>query len=163
SSVWVNHAIVNRPRNLRALVLMHNTSFALQRQVLADAMECNRRNVGAGDATGLGMDSNETLATKYPGRWLPFTFSASGKRKLGSLLKTAFDDADQLIPAADGEYKCVATDLYAVQKEGDAQTLKLVESENPLLPESHCDVAYSCALAREAAGIVSARPFVSVH
>jgi phage FluMu gp28-like protein len=150
------------PRSLRALVLMHNTSFSLQRTVLCDAMSTGSRNVGCGDATGLGMDSNETLATKFPGRWTPFTFSASGKREIGSLLKTAFDDQDQRIPSTDGEHKFIATDLYAVQKEGDAQTLKLVESGNPMLPESHCDVAYSGGLARKAAQTEYAMPRVSV-
>jgi len=162
SALWINQAIVNRPRALRALVLMHNTTFAMQRKIVSAAMDCNRRNVGTGDATGLGMDSNETLATKYPKRWQSFTFSATGKREIGSLLKTAYDDADQAIPPADGEHKAVGTDLYAVQKEGDAQTLKLTEGENPLWPESHCDVAYSCGLARKAAQIVAPRPYISV-
>ncbi len=57
--------------------------------------------------------------------------------------------------------KLIATDLYAVQKEGDADTLKLVETSNPLLSESHCDVAYSAGLARKAASITYAQPWVT--
>lgn len=163
SSLWVNVARPNHVRTLRYLVLMHRDSFALQREIICSAMDTRPTNVGCGDSTGLGMDSNETLAAKYPGRWLEHTFTLTGKRLIGSLLRTCYDDQDQTIPPTDGEHKCVATDIYAVQKEGDSETLKLVETENPLLPESHCDVAYSNGLARKAGGIEFAQPGVSVH
>ena len=153
SSLAVNVSRPGHVRQLRCLVLMHECEFALQRAIITEAMNTTAANVGAGDATGLGMDSNETLHTKYGDRWLPFTFTSAAKREIGSLLATCFGDQDQIIPPADGEHKYIATDVYAVQKEGDAETLKLVETANPLLPASHCDIAYSLALARKAAAI----------
>lgn len=157
SALWINAARPNRPRYLRCLVLMRGVSFALQRTIICEAMDSTPVNVGCGDATGLGMDSNETLNTKYGDRWGQHTFSSKGKREIGSLLATVFDDQEQAIPPTDGEHKFIATDLYAVQKEGAAETLKLVETENPLLPESHCDIAYAAGLAAKAGQIVVAK------
>ena len=158
SSLWVNVAYPGQPRRLRYLVLMTETTFALQRSILFELMDSHPHNVGVGDATGLGMDSNETLETKYPGRWQAHTFTVQGKREIGSHLMTAFDEGGQIIPpvdAPDNDHKFIATDIYAVQKEAgtDEKSLKLIESQNPLLPESHCDIAYSGGLAEKAATI----------
>ena len=170
SVVWVNVATPNHIRRTRFIVIMHNVTFALQREIICEAMDTKPTHVGAGDATGLGMDSNETLATKYPNRWIEHTFTAQGKSEIGSLLRTCFDDQDQAIPPVDGEHKCIATDIYAVQTESGEQLsssqtrrLKMIETANPLLPQSHCDIAYSLGLARKASGIEFAQPHISVH
>jgi len=162
SVVWVNLAGADGIRRLRHLVVMRRCEFALQREVLRDLMGSCRRAVGCGDATGLGMDSNETLTSLYGARWQGVQFTAKSKRELGSLLLTAYDEGSQLLPASGGEYKFIHTDIYAVQKTGDSDTLRLMETPNPLLEESHCDLAYANALARKAAAIVAARPYVSV-
>ena len=160
SSLWVNDG---RPdmKHLRYLVLMDNCSFALQREVVSAAMGSKYSAVGCGDETGLGMDSNETLEAKYPGRWEGVNFGGKRKGDLGSGLATAFRDGSQSLPPFRRDehntdmFKFIATDLYAIQKEAGGDRLaedgksglKLVESQNPLLPESHCDIAYSAALA----------------
>ena len=162
SSLWIQTAGSDGVRRLRFLVLMRNCDFALQRMVVRTAMKASGRAVGCGDATGLGMDSNETLAAEFGGRWLPVTFTAKSKRELASGLVTAFDDAAIALPPADGEFKSLATDIYCLQRVGAAEQLSLEETPNPLLPESHCDVAWSAALAQKASGILAASPFVSV-
>jgi len=65
----------------------------------------------------------------------------------------------------DGEHKYIGTDLYAIQAENTGgqlavgeKRLKLYETENPLLPESHCDIAYSAALALRAGSMVTKTP-----
>ena len=161
SPLWINVARPNRPKRLRFLVLMHRAQFSLQRTVICEAMDTKPTNVGFGDSTGLGMDSNETLSTKYSGRWEGLDFTGKSKRELGSLLMTTYDDGAQAIPPTDGQHKFIATDLYALQKEGDMDTLKLTETANPLLAESHCDVAYSNALALKAGQIEFASPHIS--
>ena len=83
-------------------------------------------------------------------------------QNVGSLLRTAFDDRDQLLPPQNGEHKDIHTDLYAIQCDRSGDRIRLIETENPLLPDSHCDVAYSGALARKAASLESATPHVSV-
>ena len=162
SPLWVN---VGRPggvKRLRSLVVMHKVSFALQREIVAAAMKVRTDSVGCGDATGLGMDSNETLHTRFGDRWEPVTFTGTAKRELGSGLRTAFDDNTQAIPAIDGPHKFVATDLYALQADRAGDNLKLVETPNPLMEDSHCDIAYACALARKAAAISAPQPYVSL-
>jgi len=158
SSLWINDGRQDSKR-LRYLVLMQNCTFSLQREIVGAAMASKTVAVGCGDSTGLGMDSNETLAAKYPGRWEPVNFGGKRKSDLGSGLMTAFKDAAQTLPdfaGQDNRYKFIATDLYAVQREAGSESaggehgkssLKLVESQNPLMPESHCDIAYSAALA----------------
>lgn len=143
---------------LMYLALMHKTSFALQRQIVTEAMEAAPRNVGCGDATGLGMDSNETLQTRYGQRWEPVTFTASAKRDMASGLATSFDDGEAQLPSIRGEHKYIHTDLYALQCDRSGGQLKLAESPNPLLANSHCDLAWAGALARRAAGLAGTIP-----
>lgn len=156
SSLWVNHCHANKTRDLRALVMMEKTPFAFQRMIICELLNTFPTAVGCGDATGLGMDSNETLSTRYPGRWLGLTFTSTAKRELASLLLTAFDEGSQNLPSMDGPYKFIATDIYALQREGEKQNLTVSESDNPLLPQSHCDIAISCGLARKAGQITFA-------
>jgi phage FluMu gp28-like protein len=146
SSLWVNVIERNQPACLVALFVMHNCTFEFMRQVVIAMMDLSRQSVGFGDATGLGMESNEVLQKKYGDRWHPFTFTATGKREVASALKTAFNDGTQTLPPLDGPYKFVATDLYAIQKDDTGASLTLSEGVNPLLEESHCDIAYSGGL-----------------
>jgi phage FluMu gp28-like protein len=169
SALWVNHRRPGQPTYLRFLVLMHQTDFATQRHIVRAAMDARGFGsaVGCGDATGLGMDSNETLSTLYRDRWEGVNF-ASKKGELGSTALAAYRDRTQAIPPADGAHKFIAADLYAVQRVtgeeaeseggqgmggGDQEKgrkLKLAETPNPMLPESHCDIAYANFLALRA-------------
>ena len=168
ASLWINDGRSEQKR-LRYLILMQDCSFALQREIVTTAMRAKSTGVGCGDSTGLGMDSNETLETRFGDRWEGVNFGGKRKGDLGSGLATAFRDQSQTLPG--GEYKFIATDLYAVQKQAGTDRdatdgkgqLKLVESQNPLLPESHCDIAYSAALALRAGhGVLAAVPRVSM-
>lgn len=168
SALWVNHA---SPRGLylRFLVLMHNCEFGLQRSIVMAAMDARgfRSGVGCGDETGLGMDSNETLRLRYHEAWEPVNF-ASKKGELGLTAMAAYRDNTQAIPAVGGEHGFVAMDIYAVQRvageegkaggDDKAKKLKLTETENPKLAESHCDIAYANFLALRAAGNPASRP-----
>lgn len=158
SVLWVNH---DEPatgiKRLRFLVVMRGVQFALQRAIVREAMDVKLPTVGCGDATGMGMDSNETLQTAYGDRWEPVNFGGTRKSELGSVLATTFDDRGQALPPVDGPYKFIATDLYAIHCEqtggGNDRRLRLVENDNPLLPESHCDIAYAGALALRAGSL----------
>ncbi|MFB3893233.1 MAG: terminase large subunit domain-containing protein [Phycisphaerae bacterium] len=160
SVLWVNAAptALTRPRSLRFLVLMSDTSFALQRSIIQEAMDANPRSVGCGDATGLGMDSNETLSAKYCERWIGHTFTAGGWREIASLMVTTFGDGAQAIPPPDGPHKFIATDIYAMQKETGSrgEVLRVEATPNPLLDESHCDIGCACGLAAKAGNIKAA-------
>ena len=162
SALWINHAAPGRPKHLRFLVLMQNCKFDLQRQVVREAMQTRLGGVGCGDATGLGMESNEVLRDTFGERWEPVDFGGKRKSELGSTLATTFGDGDQAIPPTDGPHKFIAADLYAIQKEDQGPTndrrLKLYEQPNPLRPESHCDIAYAGALSLRAGSLEGATP-----
>ncbi len=81
---------------------MQDCQFALQREVVMAAMDAKPGAVGCGDSTGLGMDSNETLTTKYGERWEGVNFAGTRKGELGSGLATAFRDQAQTLPPLDG-------------------------------------------------------------
>jgi len=159
SVFWVNQSLPawQGVRHLARLVVMQECEFELQRAVAAAAMAAPA-SVGCGDETGLGMDSNETLHKRFGDRWQPVTFTQAAKREAASLLRTAFGDRTQTLPPmqGDGAEKFIHTDLYALQKAGDGEKLTLEEGENPLLADSHCDIARACGLARKAAGIAAA-------
>ncbi len=163
SSLWGNLAGRDGKKRLAVLIIMKSCEFALQRHIITRAMNTRGGNVGCGDATGLGMDSNETLAALFPDRWEPVTFSVKTKSELGSAGRTAFMDGTQKLPAfmSDEQWKPVATDLYSLQCEpsGDAADKRLIlsETENELLPDSHCDVAYSGLLSLRAGAMLGGK------
>jgi len=155
-------------RSLRYLVILHNTSFALQRHVIQRAMDARGwgSGVGAGDATGLGMSDNEALEAMYRGRWESVNFSPARKSELAAVGLAAYRDRNQAIPSLNGPHKFIATDLYAVQRVCDAEgnendlekRLKVTEGENPLAEESHCDIAYANFLSLRAGSKHAAPP-----
>lgn len=158
SSLWCNLSRgPQAPKSLRFLVLMMDCEFSLQRRVVMAAMDAQGRGsgVGCGDATGMGEDSNETLCTLYPELWQSVKFTVPAKSELGSTARTAYGDATQALPPQDGEFKFIGTDLYAIQcqdggGQGKDKRILLAETANPLLAESHCDIAYSNFLALKA-------------
>jgi len=165
SVLWVNRTPGDKMRRLAGLVIMRRTAFALQRTVIRSGLDRFRNAVGCGDATGLGMDSNETLATVYGSRWQPVTFTAKEKRSLASGMMTAFDEGSQALPADCGEggsLKMIPADIYAIQRVGDKAVMTLEESENPIEPDSHCDIAWAGSLAIRAGGIAGTTAYLSV-
>jgi len=150
SAIPINLARPGAAKHLRFLVTMRGVEFATMRGFASAAMDLNNGSVGAGDGTGMGMESNEVLEKKYPDRWLSFKFTGPGKREIGSSLVTAFSDGTQTLPSLEGPHKFVATDLYAIQKDDTGGQLVLDETPNVLLPASHCDIAYALGLARVA-------------
>ena len=166
SSFWGNLSRRDGKKALSFLVLMTGVPFGMQRHIIAAGMDCRGGNVGCGDATGLGMDSNETMVAKYRDRWEAVTFNTKTKSELGSIGRTSFQDGTQLLPkftrsgedpALEAECKFIATDLYSIQCQptGDAadKRLLLSETENELEPNSHCDIAYSGLLAMRAGSL----------
>jgi len=167
SVLWANHWHPRYAggRRLVRLAVMRECEFDLQRTIVRTGLDVLPGSVGCGDATGLGMDSNETLQKLYADRWLPVTFTVSTKRELASLLRTSYGDHVQALPPAADPTKYIHTDLYAIQCEGEGKQLNLVETENPLLPESHCDIAYAGALAMKASSLagVEQKLWVPAH
>jgi phage FluMu gp28-like protein len=149
SAVTINFARQNQPKHLRFLVAMHDLPFEDQRAFVRAAMDLKYGSVGAGDATGLGRESNEAMARLYRDRWDPFQFTLKGKREIASSLRTAFSDGNQTLPSHK-THKFVSTDIYAIQKDDSGGQLLLEETPNPLMTNSHCDIGWSLGLNRVA-------------
>jgi len=156
SPLWINLAGRDGKKNLVALVIMRNCEFSLMRDVIVKAMDSRPGSVGCGDATGLGMESNQVLSTRYRDRWEGIIFNVKTKSELGSIGRTAFGDNAQRLPdfTLNPSYKFIATDLYSIQcqttEDASGKRLALSETENELEPHSHCDIAYSGLLALKA-------------
>ena len=153
SPVWVNQ-LVGDVFHLRVLVNMHRMDFPYMRQVVWQAMDVATR--GAGDATGLGMESCELTGKRYPGRFDEVNFS-SAKAALGSKLMQTYEDVRQRLPT--GGCDDVIHDLHAIQKETRLGKLVLHETRNAIEKRSHCDMAYANALALYAASEGWSGPF----
>lgn len=148
SSFWINEKVGDR-QFLRMLIVMRRCSFAFQREGLIEqAMDTLPSMMGCGDSTGLGMESNERLEKKYGMRWRGITFSGKSKLALASRLQTTYQDRAQVFPAS---AEIVAYDLHGLQKEVRGDRILIHEMQNALEPDSHCDIAYSNALALAAA------------
>ena len=152
TSIWVNR-LSGGTAGLAALITMRGIRFESQKDVARALL--NAGAIGCGDKTGLGMAVCEDLEEQYPGRFLGVNF-ASSKMQLGTLLQSAFEAGNQQIPLECPEVKA---DLAAIKKDATtAGRLILTEGRNELLPASHCDLAWSNALALYAAAELYAGP-----
>lgn len=158
SSIWVNRLLDptmiswGKPTDEHfALILMHGCSRLSRQRDLVDAMfQATGNIVGCGDKTGLGLSECTELELKYriddkSSRFVGVNFSAS-KFLLGSTMQAAFEQGRQKLSA---ELPYVVTDIAGIKKDASTKTQKMlfVESKNELLPDSHCDIAWSDALA----------------
>jgi len=144
SPIWVN-SLEGDVYWLRLVLSMHKMDFDFMRKCVWQGMDCGM--LGAGDATGLGMESCEQTAKRYPGMFAQVNF-ASSKGALGSTLMQTYQDVRQRIPAKGCDD--IIHDIHAIQKEERNGKLILHETKNPVEKRSHCDIAYSNALSLHA-------------
>jgi len=152
TSIWVNR-LSGDTAALTALITMRQVRFESQKSVVRALLEAGA--VGAGDKTGLGMAVCEDLEEHFSGTFVGVNF-ASSKIQLGTMLQSAFEAGNQQIPLEIPEVKA---DLAAIKKETTtAGRLIFAEGRNDLLPASHCDIAWSAALALWAAAELESGP-----
>lgn len=152
TSIWVNR-LSGGTAALAALITMRQVRFEAQKSVVRALLEAGA--VGAGDKTGLGMAVCEDLEEHFSGTFRGVNFAAS-KVQLGTMLQSAFEAGNQQIPLEIPEVKA---DLAAIKKETTtAGRLIFAEGRNDLLPASHCDIAWSAALALWAAAELESGP-----
>lgn len=133
----------------RACIIMHRVNdFDYQEAVVAQAMR-TLEATGVGDETGLGAASCQALEKQFPNRFKGVNFSTA-KIDLATGLKKEVDGGRKRIPA---QHPAVGIDFHCVQTEtiGAAKRPHLVETENPDMRASHCDLFYSNAMATDAA------------
>jgi phage FluMu gp28-like protein len=98
---------------------------------------------GAGDETGLGRQICWRLASLYGQQFAGVNFSTA-KKDLGTSLIAHVTDGSLRLPK---DPDALIHDLHAVRKVFSNGRLVFLETKNPVLPESHCDLAWSLMLA----------------
>ena len=154
SSIWII-SVEEKILYPAAVITLKNCPFGIQKKVVGAILESSYNISGCGDKTGLGMAICEELQEQYPDRFSGLNFSAE-KFSLAIGLKTAFEQKCIRIPSSAPE---IAADLAGIRKSSSLSgKLCFTESKNVLLPSSHCDIAWSCALAIRAASELISPP-----
>jgi phage FluMu gp28-like protein len=129
-----------------SLLTMHARKFRLQFADIVAIMGANKNMVGAGDATGLGMETCENLTDTFgEGRFLGVNFSAD-KTEIGTKMVRVFEDGAIALSDARND-EDIVFDLAAIQIDASSKLTKFVETANPVNKLSHCDIAWSIGLA----------------
>ena len=142
SSVWVNET---DGRNHRCVmdVRFHKCKLPAQREFIIQGMNALHGMTGAGDSTGLGLETCETLSDMFPGRFAMVNFSTFKAHIVGRL-RGAYQDGRKIIPR---EPEDIGYDAAAILVQTNGMRVSYTESKNPANQHSHCDLAYSDALA----------------
>ena len=150
SCIWLNRRGEDGIQIPAAVLTFKNCRFEFQKQMVRRILDASCSVVGCGDKTGLGMAVCEELEEQFPGRFEGVNF-ASAKMALGTGLRTVFETRKILLPLDMPE---LAADFSGIRKNAlSSGTLQFTETGNELLPESHCDLAWSCALAVRASAM----------
>ena len=100
----------------------------------------------AGDETGLGRQICWETAKRFPGIFTAVNF-ASEKHDLGFALMNQLSVGEKIFPKSQPD---VTQDFFALRKIYSGKSWKFTEGRNLLNPASHCDIAWSGALATKA-------------
>ena len=110
---------------------------------------CHRRLSAlqsAGDETGLGRQICWETAAQFPGIFTGVNF-ASEKHDMGFALMNQLSVAEKVFPKSEPD---VAQDYFAMRKVYQGKRWVFTEGRNLLNAASHCDMAWSGALASKA-------------
>ena len=101
---------------------------------------------GCGDETGLGRQVCWGASKAFPGQFTPVNFRGE-KQKMGFSLMNQLTACEKIIPISHPD---IGADYLAMRKIWTGARWAFVESANPLNDASHCDIAWSGALASRA-------------
>ncbi|MFA5635042.1 MAG: hypothetical protein WC977_03965 [Anaerovoracaceae bacterium] len=128
-------------------IRMHKAKLPSQREFIAQGLRELRGMTGAGDSTGLGLQVCEELSDQFPGRFTPVNFSTFKPHIVGRL-RGAYQDGRVINPR---EPEDISYDVRGILCQTNGIRTTYDESKNPANDHSHCDIAYSQALAIAAA------------
>lgn len=132
---------VRAKREVRAIVVLKNASFAMQEAMIDQAIRIGRPTVFRYDNTSLGMATGESLAGKWGGLFERITFNNSVKSEMATGLKLLFEKGLVTIPA----WKVLTDNIRSIQK-GLTEKNKLVTFEADA-NDHHGDIYWAFALA----------------
>jgi hypothetical protein len=131
---------------LRALLTTHTEDWDFISTVLHRFLREFYSLQAAGDESGLGREICWRTAELFPGRFTKVNFS-SKKHDLGFSLMNQLATAQKCFPKSQQD---IAADFFALRKSYQGSRWVFAEGPNPLNPASHCDIAWSGALATHA-------------
>src|SRR6185436_3378572 len=102
--------------------------------------------MACGDETGLGRQICWETGRAFPGRFESVNF-ASQKHDIGFTLMNQLSVAEKRFPRSESD---IASDFFALRKHYTGSRWLFTEAQNPLNPNSHCDIAWAGALASKA-------------
>lgn len=111
---------------------------------------------GCGDKTGLGREVTWKMEQKHSGRFEGVIFSKSSKGDMGARLMNLLTSAQFEIAKVGSEQQNadIGMDLFSLQRHSDGGGITFTETQNPLNSASHCDIAWSAALAARADALI---------
>lgn len=136
----------------RALLTTQTEDWQFIEAALAFFMEAFPSITGCGDGTGLGREITWKATAKYSGKFEGVRFSRESKSEMGSRLMNMLTGGEfEVAAAGEGQRDAdVGMDLFSLQKYASGTGLSFVATQNPLNSASHCDMAWSAALAAHA-------------
>lgn len=142
SSIFVNETD-GREHRCVLNIRLHKCKLPSQREFIEQGMRALPGMTGAGDSTGLGLQVCEELSDKFVGRFTMVNFSTFKLHIVGRL-RGAYQDGRVIIPRQPED---IAYDVRGILCQTNGIRTIYAESKNPANEHSHCDIAYSQALA----------------
>ena len=150
SVVTLNHR-KGAVQRLVGLVKIHKCKFGIQRGIIERVMDAIPSSVGCGDKTGIGMQTCEELEERFGNARFKGINFGTLKPELGTNLTKVFESATQEIPAGT-DNEDIVFDLAGIKRATlPSGRVTFTETQNPVEKRSHCDIAWSLALANMAA------------
>lgn len=140
-SAWTFGDVLGDVTWARGLVTAHKVDdFDYQRDVTRNMLKAGATVIG--DASGLGRDACQTLEKEYPNQFKGLVLTSDSKCELCVQGMQTFQGGKFRLPKGLLEWQY---DIHALAKEsvGVAKRLRVVQTKNPLLKYSHCDIAVS--------------------
>ena len=150
-ALWISAKVGSRMEQ-RALLTTQTEDWHFHNSAVHYFMEGLPAVKGCGDKTGLGREITWKAEQKYLGNFAGVTFNRESKGEMGARLMNMLTSGEFEIAATgkDQVNADIAMDLFSLQKATGGGGLSFLESQNPLNAASHCDIAWSAALAAHA-------------
>lgn len=148
ASIFVNKIIEEKRKKLLTNITFKRCKLESQRQIAESMFDAALSMVGCGDKSGVGYSDCVKLELKYAERFVGIVFGGTTKLVVMTTMQGAFERHLQMLPLNCPE---IAADIAAI-KTGKTPNnhLTFIHGTNDYLPDSHCDIAVSCALANYA-------------
>lgn len=150
-SFWLSAKVGGRLQQ-RALLTTQTEDWHFHEAAMGFFMEDLPAVKGCGDGTGLGREITWKAGAKYSGRFEAVRFSRDSKATMGARLMNQLTGGEfEIAAAGEGQKDAdVGMDIFSLQKHARDGGLLFLATQNPLNAASHCDMAWSAALAAHA-------------